>query len=92
MHADDEWLVVGERRGTVSVYDMDGELVAEVSAHTRLISEVVIRGDDVFTASWDGTIRRLSLAVLSQSPAEIFSQMAENTGLSLQEAISDTVP
>ena len=88
MHQQGEWLVVGDVLGRVAVYDTDGELLAEVPAHTRLVSEVIVSGDQLFTASWDGTVRRMSLRIIRRSVSELLVASQAVIPLTLEEAIA----
>lgn len=88
MHQEGEWLAVGDGLGRVAVYDLDGHLLADVPAHTRLVSQVLIRGDQLITASWDGLIRRMSLHVLEKSVPELLMAAQAGIPLTLEEAIA----
>ncbi|NCG21236.1 MAG: protein kinase [Rhodobacterales bacterium] len=63
LHASDDWIAMGNDDGWVVVLDADGREVARAQAHERLISDVIIVGDVLFSGSWDGTARRWGLGV-----------------------------
>jgi len=61
LDADTEWIGAGDRDGWVTVLTPDGVVVARLAAHQRLVSTLAVRGDVMFTGSWDGTGRRWGL-------------------------------
>lgn len=56
--ADDERVVAGLIDGTTRVWGRDHRLQLVLHGHTERVSDVVLDGEQLFTASWDGTARR----------------------------------
>ena len=54
-------VVTGHDDGTVRVWDTAGAMLATIHAHTAHISWLEIRGDVLFTSSWDQTVRAWDL-------------------------------
>lgn len=86
--ADADRIVLGDAHGALVVLDPGGRPTATVRAHSRRVSELLLRGERLFSASWDGEARAWSLADLV-TPAEALVARAEAAwGLDRAEALS----
>jgi WD40 repeat protein len=61
---DDRYLYLGTADGLVEIRNFEGQLLARLRAHDELVCTLLPDGDDLFTASWDSTIRRFDLSKL----------------------------
>ena len=90
--ANAHWVVIGGRDGTVVVLRPDGALVARMSAHDRLVSDVVLRGDRLYSGSWDGHVRRWDLSAATVNPEARVAELQQATGLSLARVLGEAEP
>jgi len=82
----DGWVAVGTQDGSLRVFDTTGTLRALVRhAHQRRVSKLIFREGHLFSASYDGTIRRWSLAHIGTPAAEL----AARWPLSLDDALDE---
>jgi cytochrome c peroxidase len=66
----------------------DGTLVARVAGHTRRVSQVVLRGDVLYSASWDGRARAWGLAAAAAPAAELAARARATWGIGMDEALA----
>ncbi len=88
MHATADWIAIGDGDGRLSILNSTGQLVASVAGHDRLISGVQIRGDVVFTGSWDGTARRWGLQAATADGAALSALVQREWGLDVDQALA----
>ncbi len=64
---------VGALDGALRVYDVAGQLVAQVRLHDERIAALAVVERGVWTGSWDGTARRVGLTptVPAEDPAQL---------------------
>ncbi len=85
--ASDAWVAAGDAEGRVLLFKPDGGLVARITGHTRRVSSVVLRGDRLYSASWDGLARVWSLDDAELDGAAWVDRATRTWGLSLAEAL-----
>ena len=60
-----DYAVAGLQDGSVRVFDaQDGTELARITAHQRRVSDLLLDGDTLASASWDGWVHRMDLSVL----------------------------
>lgn len=64
---DGRWLAVGGRRGALWIFDADGALRAHLPLHDDRLASIAATDDWLFTAGWDGRVRRLALDPLREA-------------------------
>ncbi|MEZ4320505.1 MAG: serine/threonine-protein kinase [Myxococcota bacterium] len=84
-------VVVGDLDGTLHVLDGEGRLLASARGHERRISEIRADGDVVWTASWDGSVRRWGLAAAT-APVGTLVESVASWGLSVDEVLDRPTP
>ena len=69
MRASDDgaWVAVGHRDGLVRIFDAELTEVARFRGHTQRVAAVAWDGDGLVSGSWDGTVRRWSVALLPRA-------------------------
>ncbi|MBL8788258.1 MAG: protein kinase, partial [Deltaproteobacteria bacterium] len=82
-----ELVAVAGADGQVRVHDLTGRLVATLGGHTERIGQLVTTGDAIFSAGWDGTVRRASLAVRGEVPKVLAARLAAGWGLDVEGAL-----
>lgn len=86
--ASEAWIVAGDREGRVLVLTPDGAPLARVVGHSRLVSQLELRGDVLYSASWDGTVRRWGLGALTIPADALVDEATAAWGLGLTEALA----
>lgn len=60
-----DYAVAGLQDGSVQVFDTrDGTELARITAHQRRVSDLLLDGETLVSASWDGWVHRMDLSVL----------------------------
>ncbi len=87
--AGDGLAVVGQRDGRCRVLDLEtGALLAILTGHEARVSTLASDGDgQLFTGSWDGSVRRWDLSRL-RIPASELVATAATWGITLDEALA----
>ncbi|MCB9677687.1 MAG: protein kinase [Alphaproteobacteria bacterium] len=91
VEASGRYVVAGDLDGRVHVLDAEANLLATARGHARRVSEVRIAGDTVWTASWDGSAHRWSLAALDV-PVERIAEDAARWGLTVEDVLRLPTP
>ncbi|MCO4747618.1 MAG: protein kinase [Proteobacteria bacterium] len=81
-------VAVGDRDGRISVLSREGTLLAQLPAHQRLVSVLILDGTSLYTASWDGHVRRLGLGPIAEPAADLLAQVETAWGMSLEDALT----
>lgn len=71
-----------------------GHLLAILRGHTLRVPWLQFNatGDTIFSASWDGTLRRWNVQHVETPPAQVLQDITQAWGLSLKDAIRRTSP
>jgi tRNA A-37 threonylcarbamoyl transferase component Bud32 len=86
--ANEVWIAAGDLEGRLLLLRPDGTLVARLTAHARRVSGLALRGEVLYSASWDGTVRAWSLPAAVLDPAVWVERATRTWGLSLDEALA----
>ncbi len=84
------YVAVGNLRRTARVWRVaDRTLVAVLRGHSQRVSHVSFdrTGEQLLTASWDGTARLWDMRVLARPAAELAAEVQTAWGLSLRDAL-----
>ncbi len=68
-----EHLAVAHVEG-VDVYTRGGTIVASLVGHDERVAQLVATPGALYSASWDGTVRRWGWSALSRTPAELSTE------------------
>jgi len=84
-------VLTGARDGVVRIWDVpSGRLVARLQAHDERVATLSLADDEatLFTASWDGTVRRWGLDVLDAPVPALVREVTQAWDLELDEALT----
>ncbi|NUN13659.1 MAG: protein kinase [Myxococcales bacterium] len=83
-------LLVSGLEPELLVLDKKGQLAAKLVGHSERLGHAVLNNQTLWTAGWDGTIRRWSLGPLDQSPHQLRNQLMTIWPKGLPEALQGT--
>lgn len=85
LEAGGDWVATGHRDGRVHIHRAsDGELTAVVHRHGRRVADLRFVGDELLSASWDGSVQRLQLEPLARPPRSL-QEVESRWGVELAE-------
>jgi hypothetical protein len=88
---DGRWLAGGDAAGFVTVWSLArGEVVATLRGHGQRVAWVGFALGDLWSASWDGTIRRWDVAGVDAAPARLVAEAEAAWRLELADALDAT--
>lgn len=79
---------VGEVSGRLSFLDDQGQVRATAQAHDRVVSALLAEGSTVYSASWDGWVRRWELSALSLDAAAVSERARQRHGLTAEGLVT----
>ena len=86
------WIAAGDLDGRVLLLRPEGSLVAGIAGHTRRVSNLALRGDELISGGWDGFLRVWTLAGVDAPPRELIRRVTARWGLTLDEALASADP
>ncbi|MGE0546155.1 MAG: WD40 repeat domain-containing serine/threonine protein kinase [Kofleriaceae bacterium] len=82
------WLAVGDAAGTITVWrTRDRRVVAILRGHTQRVSWLELAGDTLWSAGWDGQLRRWDLGALDRDPELLLRDARSAWTLDLEIAL-----
>ncbi|MDX2086611.1 MAG: serine/threonine-protein kinase [Kofleriaceae bacterium] len=86
------WIAAGDLDGRVLLLRHDGALIAGIAGHTRRVSNLALRGDQLISGGWDGLLRVWNLTGVDAPPRELIRRVTTHWGLTLDEALAGADP
>ena len=87
LHAGPDWVAVGDQQGVLHVVSGKGTLLARVQAHDRRISDLDHEDGSLWSASWDGHLRRWGMGDLRTPAHELAARAQQTWGLRLEDVL-----
>lgn len=84
------YLLVGGMDPDLLVLNNQGQWVAKLVGHSERLGHAVLHDHTLWTAGWDGSIRRWSLDAIDQPAAQIRDRLSAVWPQGLQEALQGT--
>ncbi len=88
---DDRWVAGGTLEGAVQIWDLEaGRLALTLDLHDRRVASVEFEpsGEALWTASWDGSARRIDLSDLVTPAPDLVARAEARWVLSVEQALA----